>query len=356
MFAEIKAAILAVSASGRRPPNAGKSDQTPRRRAAVVGIAICTVLLACTVEPDLSQPLPGPAPADIVDVHFVTTRAEAPAPTFFSQQRAPTPSYGRVSVGIPPVHEVGVVEVANGRPDPAQHFHQRGIERFPTLDALITDAEVRGAEDGMIIFLHGYNNSFSESLFRLAQVRHDSDQQAAAIAFQWASLGDPRAYVHDRDSVMLARDALARTIAAAAAQKPERLTLGAHSMGSLLLMEALVRLSLQGNTAALRAVDEIILISPDIDLSLFQTQLRDIAIAPEKFGVIINREDRLLNISSILAGGRERTGASPDPNALQGMGVRVFDATGIGDGDRPGHFLAATSPQLLSMIRSRARF
>lgn len=130
--------------------------------------------------------------------------------------------------------------------------------------------------------------------------------------------------------------------------------LGAHSMGSLLLMESLVRLSLEGNAAAIRAIDEVVLISPDFDLDLFAQQLAEIDLPPSRFKVVINREDRLLRLSSVLAGGIARPGSSPEEAALRELGVQVFDLTGLADGDRPGHILPATSPLLLSTVRTNS--
>lgn len=107
---------------------------------------------------------------------------------------------------------------------------------------------------GVSFFVHGNNNTFAESLFRLAQLQHDADQTGAAIAFQWASVGDPRAYVHNRDSALSARQTLAATIEYLSQGAPTRLRLGAHSIGSLLLMEALLRLSLEGNSAVIQVI------------------------------------------------------------------------------------------------------
>ncbi|MEO1420864.1 MAG: alpha/beta hydrolase [Pseudomonadota bacterium] len=242
----------------------------------------------------------------------------------------------------------------DGRPNPSRHFHQNGIYRYQSFAQMRDAALTSSGGMGVSLFVHGYNNTFTESLFRLAQLHHDAGQTGAAIAFQWASLGDPRAYIHDRDSALHARKTLAATIESLSQGAQTQLRLGAHSMGSLLLMEALVRLSLEGNAAAIRAIDEVVLISPDIDLDLFAQQLAEIDLPPSRFSVVINREDRLLRLSSAISGGNARAGASPDVAALRNLGVQVFDLTGLEDGDRPGHFLPATSPLLLSIMRTNS--
>lgn len=309
-------------------------------------------LTACAESPDLSPPTTRAEPAAIVDVHYVTTRASIPTAAYFSGQRALEPSFGRITVGVPRQHQLGSFEVAEGRPDPEKHFHQRGLRGYASLPAMLGAAQAAG--DGLLIFVHGYNNSFTESVFRIAQIFHDADQDAAAIGFQWASLGDPGAYVYDRDSVMLAREPLADLIESAARQTREPLRIVAHSMGSLLVVEALVRLGLEGKRGALSRIDEVILMSPDIDLELFSQQLTEIPMPRSRFGVVINRKDRILGLSSLLAGRQSRTGAAPDSDGLRALGVRVFDVTRFSDdGDPLGHFLPATSPELLSIMRAR---
>lgn len=310
------------------------------------------ILSNCAGQPTLLPPPDVPFEGANIEVYYVTTRAFSDSAHLYSSTRSPFASFGRVDVGIPSERELGSLRVSEGRPDPSRHFHQRGIFRYASLEAM-RDAAVASADGrGISLFVHGYNNSFAESLFRYAQLYHDANQTGAAVAFQWASLGDPRGYIHDRDSALHARQTLAETIESLSQGPENRLRVAAHSMGSLLLMESLVRLSLERRSSAMLAIDEVILISPDIDLSLFAQQLADIALPPSRISVVINRDDRLLRLSSAIAGHEARAGASPDVTALRQLGVQVFDLTGLEDGDRPGHFLPATSPLLLSIMRA----
>ncbi|MBW4710836.1 alpha/beta fold hydrolase [Roseobacter sp. YSTF-M11] len=205
-----------------------------------------------------------------------------------------------------------------------------------------------------MIFVHGYNNSFIESIYRYAQIAHDTDLPAAAIQFSWASAGEPSAYLADRDSALISRYALAEVIDAVSAEIPGRLVLVGHSMGALPLMEALTLLDEVAQARLAARVLEIVLVSPDLDSDLFATQLGRTSLPPARFAVAINRDDRLLGLSSFLSGGRERVGNKPDAAALSALGVRVLDISGVSDGDGPGHFLPATSPTLLEVFRTRA--
>ncbi|PXW68051.1 esterase/lipase superfamily enzyme [Loktanella sp. PT4BL] len=336
------------------PCGRAQSRPTPSFQTSLFGILAILLLAGCAGRPTLLPPQEESFGGETVPVYFVTTRAPSGTPEVYSGARALSASYGRVDVGIPTDRTLGTLPTTDGRPNPSRHFHQNGIYRYQSFAQMRDAALTSSGGMGVSLFVHGYNNTFAESLFRLAQLHHDADQTGAAIAFQWASLGDPRAYVHDRDSALHARQTLAATIERLSQPSPNRLRLGAHSMGSLLLMEALVRLSLEGKSSSIRAIDEVVLISPDIDLGLFAQQLAEIDLPPSRFSVVINREDRLLRLSSAISGGNARVGASPDVAALRNLGVQVFDLTGLEDGDRPGHFLPATSPLLLSIMRTNS--
>lgn len=327
---------------------------SPSRRRALLVVLAALVLSACTGGPTLLPPQDEPFGGEAVEVFFVTTRERTDTADVYSGARAPSESYGRVDVGVPSDRALGTLPTTDARPDPSRHFHQRGVYRYSSLEDMRNAALASAGGSGVSLFVHGYNNTFAESLFRFAQLHHDANQGGAAIAFQWASLGDPRAYVHDRDSALHARQTLATTIQGLSQGSQNQLRLGAHSMGSLLLMEALVRLSLEGERFTIRGIDEVVLISPDIDLDLFAQQLAEIELPPSRFSVVINRDDRLLRLSSVISGGNARAGASPDVAGLRSLGVQVLDLTGLEGGDRPGHFLPATSPLLLSVVRTNS--
>ena len=67
-----------------------------------------------------------------------------------------------------------------------------------------------------MLFVHGYNNNFSEAIYRHAQIAWDYEMRGPQIHFAWPSAADPLEYTYDRDSVLIARDALARTELASA--------------------------------------------------------------------------------------------------------------------------------------------
>ena len=63
-----------------------------------------------------------------------------------------------------------------------------------------------------VVFVHGYNYNFQESLFRLAQLKTDSNFDGTPILFSWPSLAALPGYVADKESATYSRDALANLL------------------------------------------------------------------------------------------------------------------------------------------------
>ena len=68
------------------------------------------------------------------------------------------------------------------------------------------DARRRRAKRRALIFVHGFNNTFAEGLYRIAQLSHDLDLPRVTVHYSWPSAGQALGYVHDRDSALYARD------------------------------------------------------------------------------------------------------------------------------------------------------
>lgn len=320
----------------------------------IVGLKLMSVtaaLVACSTVPNAEPIESAIKPVATENIYFVTTRQASTDGQLFSDAHANDPAYGVIRVGIPRTHQPGELNLASGEPDPTRHLHTRAVSVIPSLTAFV-DQSTRD-QPGAMIFVHGYNTSFIESIYRFAQIAHDTDLPAAAIQFSWASAGEPSAYIADRDRALLSRYALSDLVKAMAAKVPERLVLVGHSMGSLALMEALALLDEADQRRVRQSVSEIVLVAPDLDTDLFAAQLARTSIPPDRFAIAINQNDRALSMSSFLAGGNERLGNKSEASVLAALGVRILDVTGVRDGDGSGHFLPATSPTLLEVFRTR---
>ncbi|WP_163284658.1 alpha/beta hydrolase, partial [Enterobacter hormaechei] len=61
--------------------------------------------------------------------------------------------------------------------------------------ALNADIAARGGR--VIVFVHGYNTSFDDAVYRLAQIVNDSNYPGTPVLFSWASGASTTSYVYD---------------------------------------------------------------------------------------------------------------------------------------------------------------
>jgi len=272
----------------------------------------------------------------------------------FEDDRPVQPRHARLTVSIPPTHTLGSIEWHDSPvPDTARHFAVTDIERFPDADEM-TQAIAAKDGDTIFLFVHGYNMTTSEAVYRFAQMAHDFELPQARVAFSWASAGLPPAYVYDRDSVLFARDAFVSLLIDLAEDTDRDINLMAHSMGSVLVMESLRQLRLMGRDDVIDRIDIVTLMSPDIDPDLFRAQARVIGELPQPFVILSSQTDRALRLSSVLAGGRERVGAISSAEDVDGLGITYIDFTNLADGRNMDHMVPVTSPDAIRLLRQMA--
>ncbi|WP_300063949.1 alpha/beta fold hydrolase [uncultured Roseobacter sp.] len=262
-------------------------------------------------------------------------------------------TFGELVVSIPPGHVSGQVEWPTRRPDPARHFAVQSNGGFSSMRRM--QSEISKGRGPVTLFVHGYNNTFTEAAFRHAQIAHDLNLTGDQVMFSWASLGVPPGYLYDRDSALQARRPLADLIADLASDSANEVVLVAHSMGAFLTMEALRELSNSGRSDVLRRINRIMLISPDINEAVFLSQIAEINPLPQPMVVTVNREDRVLRVSSRLSGQETRVGLGQHRAALDARGITVLDLTEFAATAGDGHFIPATSETILGLANSLGR-
>lgn len=291
-------------------------------------------------------------PEAIIPVYVATSRQRDTSYSMpYNSKRSKNLNFSRVDVGIPEAHVKGVVEKTAYKPDPAKHFAAVSFQPFANsivfLDQ-INDALDKHPENEkeLLIFVHGYNNNFADSSFRTAQFTYDYKLKSVAIHYAWPSAASLGLYVYDRDSANFARDGLADLLKLVAKSKAKRILLVGHSMGSFVTMEALRTLSLNEEQNTLRRITNILLAAPDIDLDVFEQQLKDINPVPP-LTILVSRNDSALNISSRITGGNSRVGDGSSIETLREYGIAVIDASTVDGG---AHSVFASSPTLMALV------
>jgi len=298
-----------------------------------------------------------------VDLVVATTRRPSDKPgILFSGERDKLVSLNEIVVSIPPEKNRKAGEVQWPKklpPNPQTDFTTVSVT------PLKTDVEMAGwvrphltKSRRVMVFVHGFNNTFEDSVYRFAQIVHDSGADVAPVIFTWPSRASVFDYNYDKESTNYSRDALEQ-ILRAIAREPEvkDITVMAHSMGSWLTVEALRQMAIRDGRVNAKITD-VILASPDLDVDVFSKQFLAMGKQHPRFTLFTSRDDRALALSRRISGNIDRLGQidpsiEPYRSELEKAGITVIDLTQLKAGDRLNHGKFASSPEVVQLIGQR---
>lgn len=295
-----------------------------------------------------------------VDMLVATTRQPSGNPaTLFNGERSPKPYMTEVAVSIPPQRAPGTVQWPSKLPpNPATDFAVTRVRQIDT----IPEARVwfhQHIEGGhALLFIHGFNNKYEDSVFRLAQIVHDSGMQATPILFTWPSRASLFGYEYDKESTNYSRTALEQSLRILAADSQVKdITILAHSMGTWLAMESLRQMGIRDGRVNSK-IHNVILASPDIDIQVFAKQYVEMGSPKPKFTIFVSQDDRALAASSLITGRVARLGGinpseEPYRSKLEQAGITAIDLTKVKSGDSMNHGKFAESPDIVRLIGQR---
>jgi len=286
------------------------------------------------------------------EVVFVgTTRREEDGSFGFG--RAERASFLRYDILVPRDREPGEVTwPANARrADPRTDFLTLADEKYADgagfRKALHGAMQLRGQRD-VVVYVHGFNNTMAESIYRVAQMHYDLKVPGVAVHYAWPSRGSALGYVYDRDSALFARDGLETLLHEVAEAGAQRVVIVAHSMGSAVAMETLRQAAIRGDRKLSKSLGGVILISPDLDVDLFRAQAHAMGGLPQPFLIFGSRRDTVLGLSSRLSGNPDRLGNLKDIGQIADLEVTYLDTAAFSEG--AGHFNLGTSPALIQLL------
>lgn len=321
-------------------------------RRAVMALGGSALLSACTprgalgVRPDLDAPT-------TQSVWAVATGEQQPIVLHGTTdlQKVTLSRFVRYDISIPQKREVGQIAWPGDRVDPEQDFYVANLEELPDIDQMLDQiaARLQPGQD-ITLFVHGYNSNYAEAVYRHAQIAHDFDNTGPQITIVWPSEASTTGYLTDRDTALIARDHLETLLPRLTRRFPGRVVLAAHSMGAFLTMETLRQMSISGNDIT-QDLGALVLISPDIRIDVFQSQVARMAQLPAVTVLILSQRDRALQLSSRLAGGKPRLGSAADIAVLSGMDLLVVDLSDLPDSGLGNHLALTTSPAAIAFIR-----
>lgn len=315
-------------------------------------ILLVIAITACAPRGEITLVPPGLAAEAPLTIFLGTTRnlgtgpGANPAPG-----RSESLRFARFDVSVPPDRKPGEVPLpAFGRaPNPETDFliaHEVDFTAAEFRENMRRALSRNGNE--AVVFVHGYNNTLAEGLYRFAQLGHDLKIPGVLVHYSWPSRGSVLGYAYDRDSALFARDGFEKLLGEVAAAGAQRIIIVAHSMGAALTMETFRQIAIAQNGMLRSKIAGVVLISPDLDVDLFRTQAQRISPLPQPFVIFTSERDRALALAARVAGEGERLGNLHDINRVADLQVTLVEVGAFSAGS--GHFTAGSSQALLALL------
>jgi esterase/lipase superfamily enzyme len=255
-----------------------------------------------------------------------------------TSRRSPKSVYGSAVVRVPEAHSIGSIErptdftilgfrVRHTSEDEKKHFIIKSVEGLSREDFVSTIQE--SEPHGAMVFVHGFNTTFDEAIFRTAQLAYDTHFPGVPIAFCWPSKGEFIDYDYDRESALFSRDAFLELLHLIRVDASiDKLYVIAHSMGNQIVVDALAHAQDAGLNLKL---SELIMAAPDVDSDVFKSLINRLVIGANGLTLYASAADRAMLASRIKAGGVYRAGDVPPDGPITAKGMETIDATTLGD-------------------------
>jgi esterase/lipase superfamily enzyme len=301
--------------------------------------------------------------ASPVDVLVATTRAsDLDKAILFGGERGTGLKMDSVTVSIPPNanRKVGEVQWPKRLPgNPLRDFTTVSVEPVEGQGKVKSWMKDNiPANKRVLVFVHGFNNTYEDAVYRFAQIVHDSGANVAPVVFTWPSRASIFDYNYDKESTNYSRDALEELLTSIA-KEPEvkEITVMAHSMGTWLAVEALRQMAIRNGRVNAKILN-VILAAPDLDVDVFGRQFAALGKVAPKFTLFVSQDDRALILSRRISGNVDRLGQidptiEPYRSQLETAGITVLDLTKLKSGDSLNHGKFAQSPEVVKLIGDR---
>jgi esterase/lipase superfamily enzyme len=228
-----------------------------------------------------------------------------------------------------PYFDVTLYEEAE---DPEKHFTMKEL-KAQTREEFLALVRARLAKserfkDHALVFVHGYNTTFDNGVYRTAQIAYDLKFDGAPFLYSWPSGGGLSSYTYDRESagqsVPYMREFLDLVIKETGAKK---VSVIAHSMGNQPALQVLRDIKASSPPGVV--ISQIILAAPDVDRDNFENIAKDIQGLADGITLYAASNDFALGVSRRFNGGVPRAGDVPDGVPLVLPGIDTIDVTAV---------------------------
>jgi len=222
----------------------------------------------------------------------------------------------------------------------------------------------------VVIYVHGYNNSFEDGALTLAELWHFMGREGVPLLYTWpAGRGVFRGYAYDRESGQFTLFHLKQLLRSLAGfPEVERVHIIAHSRGTDVATTALRELFIESRTAgedprARYRIANLVLAAPDLDGEVFAQRVvaERVGTAVDQVTVYTSRGDKAIALAEKAFGSVIRLGRASTDNVppevvkllAQTTNVTFVDSLGASDAFGHGYFHSnpAVSSDLILVVR-----
>lgn len=204
----------------------------------------------------------------------------------------------------------------------------------------------------VLLFVHGFDNSFEDAAKTATRIAHGVGFQGAALLYSWPSAGSATSYLADRNNSYWAVHYLKQLLSDIVAdQWIGRVSVVVHSMGNEVFIRAYSELAdecARAGNGDLKKIRNIVLAAPDVDREIFLDQ-HALKLMSQGARIVLyaSRSDMALSASALVQGGDyERLGK----NVVCIPGLAVTDVSDVRT-DLLGHSWIADSRSVLTDLR-----
>ncbi|MEQ9040831.1 MAG: TRAP transporter substrate-binding protein DctP [Silicimonas sp.] len=197
--------------------------------------------------------------------------------------------------------------------------------------------EIADSGAPVVIYVHGYNNTFSNALRRGAVLNADHAPDAVVIVYSWASEGLTLAYAYDESSSESSATSF-KDFMYFVTQKvpPERISVVAHSMGARVLLPFVESLQDQNLDPMGNQFANLVFAASDVSQDRFLNveerprvrPVQPLSAYAEEVTVYVSQHDRALKLSFFVHQD-ERLGRAKPNDMINDPDITAIDASDI---------------------------
>lgn len=333
----------------------------------------CLLLFACAQKPVVETPILPPPPAapeppppteseilrellnkkiqfshadtEAMDVLYITNRdlknnRAACSNKAFSVNSGKSLQYGFCRLNLPKKSRVGSIQPTDD-PRADSHVFYR-VQSHKALPADIVKASILEKKpESLLLFVHGFNVKFEESVMRAGQIAYDLKYQGLPMVFSWPAGADEglaaslinKTYEKNYQAALKSRSDLTELLRWLSTLKIP-LHIIVHSMGHQVVTPALDQLSKELSDPF---IDELVLNAPDLSVDDFQKFAPALRQLSKRVTVYCSFNDNAIAASETYNSNR-RLGACATAEGIDVINVSEVDAPSLGLGLGHGYY------------------